>query len=451
MSLLIKTLWPISKPGIHQNYLKQKEIRKLSINEIQLIQWKRLQELLTFVYNSSPFYYQIFKSLNLKPNDIKSYEDLRLLPIINKKILKKNYNSIIAKGTRKKDYTIARSGGTTGEPFSFLVDNIREYPSTNAAFLLNKESIGISPYDKINEILIKAKPPHEVNLHGTPKRRLSNRIKYHFLSEVFGIKSLEINKENLKQIKSLVEENEIKVICGYSSNVFYLAKLCKMHDVDLKIKYVIPIAEGLSKQQRDYIANAFNCQVYMDYGASECMRMGFECPQHTGYHMDQYNYFFEYLDDNGKACKPGENANIIVTNLNNRVFPLIRYRIGDQCVVSDKTCSCGNNYPLISHITGRESDVMKITPDEELSLLTFRSFFGTLDQYIIQYQIIVDTTSKEITIRIIPTQNFQPEIFEDVKGKLLKVTKNLMNIRLEFVSEIPFDKNGKTRPLIIKS
>jgi phenylacetate-CoA ligase len=181
------------------------------------------------------------------------------------------------------------------------------------------------------------------------------------------------------------------------------------------------------------------------------MRMGFECSQHTGYHMDLYNYYFEYLDDNGKVCKPGENANIVVTNLNNRVFPLVRYRIGDQCIVSEKKCSCGNNYPLVAQITGRESDVIKISSDEEISLLAFRSFFGTLDQYIIQYQIIVDEKSKEIIIKIIPTKHYRPEVFEEIKEKLLEITNHSREIKLEFVEKIPFDENGKTKPLIIKS
>jgi phenylacetate-CoA ligase len=189
----------------------------------------------------------------------------------------------------------------------------------------------------------------------------------------------------------------------------------------------------------------------MDYGASECMRMVFECNQLTGYHMDLYNYYFEYLDDTGKVCKPGENANIIVTNLNNRVFPLIRYRIGDQCIVSEKTCSCGNNYSLVSQITGRDSDVIRISSNDEISLLAFRSFFGTLVEYIIQYQIIVDEKAKEIIIKIIPTQNNRLEVFKELEEKLSEIIKHSMNIKIEFVQAIPFDQNGKTKPLIIKS
>ena len=90
----------------------------------------------------------------------------------------------------------------------------------------------------------------------------------------------------------------------------------------------------------------------MDYGASECMRMGFECKYYTGYHMDIYNYYFEYLN-NGVPVKKDESAEIIVTNLNNYVFPFIRYRLGDEAILSDQTCECGLHFPLVKKINGR--------------------------------------------------------------------------------------------------
>ena len=451
MSILTKLLCKIFEPEIYGNYLKQKEIRKLPLKEIQKIQWNRLKELLEYIYTSSVFYSDNFKSVNLKPQNINSYEDFLRLPIVNKKILKKNYDRIIAKGSRKEDYTISYTSGSTGEPFSFLLDNKRENPSTSASFLLNKESIGINPFKKTNELMIKAEPVNEIkNLYQPNKRVLVHGLKYYFISETFGIKSLDIKKENINVIKSIIENNNIEVIYGYSSNIFYLAKLFKMHNIDVNIKYAIPIAEGLIKQQKKFITDTFNCRLYMDYGASECMRMGFECNQHDGYHMDIYNYFFEYLDDNDEPCKTGENSNIIVTNLNNYIFPLVRYHIGDQCILSNEKCSCGINYPLVSQITGRESDIIKTPLNDEISLSNFAVLLEYLNEYIIQYQLIVDEKAKEIILKIIPTQKFKQETIGEIKRKILELINHSMNIKIELVEKIPFEKYGKTKSLIIK-
>ena len=452
MSILIKLITKTFRPEIYSSYLKQKEIRRLPIKEIQEIQWKRLKELLDFVYEYSEFYHDTFKSVNLQPDDINSYEDFARLPIINKKTLKNNYKKVITKKTKTKDYTISHTGGTTGEPFSILIDNKREHPATSAAFLLNRESIGINPFKKMNELMIKSNPINEIkDLSSINKKSFSDRLKYFFFSEIFGIKSLDIKEENIFKIQSIIKDNNIEVLYGFSLNILYLAKLCKMKNINLNIKYVIPIAETLSEQQIKFITDTFNCRLYMDYGASECMRMGFECNQHFGYHMDIYNYYFEYLDDNGKISQPDENTNLIVTNLNNYIFPLIRYWIGDQCILSEKKCNCGNNYPLVSHITGRDSDVIKTPLNDEISLLSIRSELGGLDEYILQYQIIVDQKAKEIFIKIVPTQMYNPELNIRIKEKILKIIKYSMDLKIETVDEIPFDKNGKTKSLIIKS
>jgi len=451
VDVITKLLCKLFRPKIYCNYVKQKDIRKLPPDEIQKIQWYRLKELLEYVYNSSVFYHDTLKSVNLKPQDINSYEDFLKIPIVDKKILKMNYKEIIAKGTRKKDYTISYTSGSTGEPFSFLLDNIREHPSTSASFLLNKESIGIKPFKKTNELMIKAEPMNEIkDLYQPNKRGFVYGLKYYFISETFGIKSLDIKKENIKVIESIINNNNIELLYGYSSNIFYLAKLFKMHDIDVDIKYVIPIAEGLLTQQKNFISDTFHCRLYKDYGASECMRMGFECNQRKGYHMDIYNYYFEYLNENNEPSKPGENSNIIVTNLNNYIFPLLRYRIGDLCVPLNEKCSCGINYPLISQITGRESDIIKTPLNDEISLSNFAVFFEYLAEYIIQYQLIVDKNTKEIIILIVPTEKFKQETIREIKEKVLELINHSMNIKIDLVEKIPFEKHGKTKSLIIK-
>jgi len=451
MGFIEKQLCKIFRSEIYHSYLKQKEIRKLPLEEIQKIQWQRLKELLEHTYDSSVFYHDVFKSANLKPQDIHAYKDFSKIPIVDKKILKKNYNEIIAKGTRTKDYTVSYTSGSTGVPFSFLLDNRREHPSTSAAFLLNKESFGIDPFKKMNELMIKAEPINEIkDLSNPDKKGLLYGLKYYFFSETFGIKSLDIKKENIKAIESIIKNNKIQMLYGYSSNIFYLTKLFNTNGIDVDIKYVIPIAEGLLSQQKQYILDTFHCQLYLDYGASECMRMGFECNQHKGYHMDIYNYYFEYLDENNEPSEPGESANIIVTNLNNYIFPLVRYHIGDLCVLSDEKCSCGINYPLISKITGRESDIIKTPLNDEISLSNFAVFFEYLTDYIIQYQLIVDRKENEITINIVPTEKFGKETLEEIKLKISELINHSMDIKIHLVEQIAFEKHGKTKSLIIK-
>lgn len=449
MNVSTKVIWKILKPEFYKKYSDQKEVRKLPLDEIRKIQWNRLKELLQIVYESSDFYHECFRSVNLKPQDIKSYKDFAKLPITDKKILKKNYKRVISKGSSDKDYVVSYTAGSTGEPFSFLLDNKREVVNTFSAFMLNKEMVGIDPFKKNNELMIKAEPVNEIkNLYKSNIKGIVNRIRYYLTSETFGIKSLDIKKDNVEAISSIIKKNSIVGIYGYSSNVLSLARYFNECNINIDLDYIILIAEGILKQQKELISKAFNCPVYRDYGASECMRMGFECNQHRGYHMDIFNYFFEYLDDNDNPCKTGDNANIIVTNLNNYIFPLIRYKIGDMCIYSNKKCSCGLNYPVISNITGRKSELLKTDSNDEISLSNFDVFFEYLYEYIIQYQIVFDEKSKKIVIKIVPTKKLKKEKIDEIKKNILELINYSMEVKIKLVEKIPFGAKGKTKILI---
>ena len=451
MSVSAKLIWRIVKPKIYQSYVQQKKIRQLPIEEIKKKQWDRLVALLTYVEKNSTFYHEQFKKINFDINNFKSYDDLRKIPIIDKKTLKINYDNIITKDSSNQDYVVSYTSGSTGEPFPFLIDKKREPHKTFAAFMLNKQHVGINPFKKQNELMIKIHPVNEIkDLQKNFKQGIFHNIKYHFASETFGLKSLDINEKNIDSICSIIKKHKISGIYGYSSNIFSLAKLLKNRNKKLNLKYVILIAEGILNQQKQLISEIFNCPVYMDYGSSECMRMGFDCKKCDGYHMDLYNYYFEYLDDKGKPCKPGENANIVVTNLNNYIFPLIRYKIGDQCIVSNKNCSCNLNYPIVSSIIGRSSDIIKTSSDIEVPLLNLRSVLQDYYDFIFQYQIVVYQKKNMILIKIIPTKQVSLDLKEQIKKRISELLHHSMNVEIEIVKNIEFDKNGKTKTIIMK-
>ncbi len=452
MNIFSKYVWFIMKKNIYNEYVKQKKIRDFSFEEIKNMQWKRLKDLLIFSNSHSLFYQKTFQSIGLEPEDIHSYDDFSKIPIINKKVLRNNYHKILVGGNCERDYCPSTTSGTTGEPFTFLIDKKNEIPRTYASFMINKENIGIDPFKKYNELIIKIKPPKDIKTFGSEfKYSFLHHLKYSFFSEPIGLKSLDVKKDKVEAIHSLITDKNIAGLYGYSSNIIALAKYFKIMNISIKMKYIILIAEGILKQQKQLISDVFHCPVYMDYGASECMRMGFECRQHKGYHMDIYNYFFEYLDDDGCPCNPGEIANIVVTNLNNRVFPLIRYSIGDQCIVTDKKCTCASNFPLVSQIIGRKSDILRTSNNEEIPMLNLRALLQKFYMYITQYQFKVNRGERTILLQIIPTSKIPKEIIEELGKQLSDFVCHSMKINIEFVNEIQFEKTGKTPEIVYQN
>jgi phenylacetate-CoA ligase len=212
------------------------------------------------------------------------------------------------------------------------------------------------------------------------------------------------------------------------------------------MKYVITIAEGLLKPQRDYISEVFRCPVYRDYSASECMRMGFGCKCQNGYHMDIYNYYFEYLDGSGYA-KENTIGEIVVTNLNNYVFPFVRYRIGDLGEPCRRVCRCGTNLPMVSTLCGRSSDIITTPAGKDLTMRFFEVFFQYLDKYVRQFQ-VVQTTPEELVVRIVPTERMNESVSEHIQEEILNYAERSMTVKIVRVEEIEMETTGKRQLMV---
>jgi len=451
MSFIIKNYWKYFKREYYKSYIFQKKIRQLPLNEIQKIQWKRLKELLNYAYNNNDFYKEYFESVNLDPDSIKAPSDMLKLPITEKKDYIKNFNKIVTKNISNKGHVVATTSGSTGEPFKHYVDTNKEEINTYMSFILNMESMGIKPFENNNELRIHFHPPNEIkNLKQIPKKNMFNRITYSFFPESFGIRGYKITKENFPYLLELIRDKKIKGIYGFASSILNLAQLIDKNDV-IKLKYIITFGEGLLDHQRQYISKVFTCPVFMDYGSSECMRMGFECKYQNGFHMDVYNYYFEFLKDE-QTFSDSKGYDLVVTNLNNYVFPFIRYKIGDGVILSDEPCTCGNNLPVMKKIIGK-STIWFTTPNGyTLSGADFAAFFEHYHKYtetIRQFQAI-QKDEKNLLIKIIPTMIYNEKIRKDIEDKLSDLVEGSMKIEVVCVERIKSEKSGKTKVLILK-
>lgn len=447
MKIVFESYWKIFKKNHYKSLQRQRAIRKLSLYEIKRIQWKRLKKILEYAYNNNEFYRDYFKSVNLTPDDIKGPKDILKLPITEKKTYRKYFEKNISKGVKENDYSISSTSGSSGEPFEFYIDTIG-YANINAAFVLNKEAMGINPFKKTNEIVIKCEPRNDIrNLkEGIKRSWIAYLKKSTFFSENLGIRAQDITPQNIEDIVRIIKDNEIESIYGYSTSVLSLARHLSSHKVNINMNHVICIGEGLLEQQREYISKILNCPVYMDYGASECMRMGFECKYHNGYHMDIYNYYFEYLK-NGIPANTNEPGEIIVTNLNNYVFPFIRYRIGDEAIVSNQSCKCGINLPLVKAINGRITDTIITPNNKQLPGLFVADIFDRLSKFVRQYQII-QVEDNELLVKIIPTDKMTKKKIKEIEKHIYDSTDRSMAVKVELVKEISFEKSGKRRLVI---
>jgi phenylacetate-coenzyme A ligase PaaK-like adenylate-forming protein len=121
--------------------------------------------------------------------------------------------------------------------------------------------------------------------------------------------------------------------------------------------------ECLSEYAREAIELAFDCRVHDEYGAAECFSIGSACPLGAmHYHADWV--ILEPIDQDGRVVAGGEPSHsVLLTNLANRLQPIIRYDLGDSIRVTGEACACGSPLPVIE-VQGRSDDVLALAaPD----------------------------------------------------------------------------------------
>ncbi len=420
-------------------YLKELEENQwLSPDEIRELQWRKLLKLMEHAYENVRYYHNLFKKHNIYPNDISNPEDFAKIPILTKETLRKNVQNMLAVN-HSKPLTLAETSGSTGIPLEFYKDR-RATGYANAAMYRGHRWYGLD---------IGAK---EAMLWGVPvnwKERLKTKAKDLLLNR-FREKEYNLYPETLNRFYQMMLRKKPEYLTGYTSMVYQFALFIKENALNGKIlnfKMVKCTSETISEFQRDLIESVFGCQLVSEYGAAETGLIAFQCPS-GGHHLMADCTYTEFLETDLK--NDANLKKIIVTDLNNYSFPIIRYDIGDMGTASSKICKCGRGLPLIEKIVGRTDDVV-ITPDgKHLHSYIFDYIIKDLinrDGGIRQFKIYQETVNK-IKMEIVKDSNFSKQTIEYLDIKIHQYFGESMNIDYEFVNLIPREKSGKLRNFV---
>jgi phenylacetate-CoA ligase len=409
-----------------------------SPDQLEELQRKKLRLIIQHSYNNVPYYHKIFRELDLKPNDIKTVHDLSKLPVLTKEIVRNNTDNLVAGKKNVGELIESCSSGSTGEPLKYYLTQ-ESHDLLYAAAFRGWGWAGYSMGDKI------------VNLAGFPyqmigKSKLSKRFAYAITRHQF-LQAFNLDENTIDRYIEFIRKYKPKVIQGYSSSVYLLAKALKKYEIhDIQPHAIITHGETLSREMRQTIENQFGCNAFDGYGG-EGMLIAMQCGVHDGYHLTTENLVVEFIKQN-EYVSAGELGEIVLTNLTNYGMPFIRYKIGDAGKPSDDTCSCGRGLPLMQSIEGRVPDMI-ITPSGKVLIV---HFFTGLFEYIEgvdQFQILQRKTD-ELIVRLAKNSKFddtdEAQIIKEIQG----YAGDDMEIIMEFVEEIPVSSSGKRRFVISK-
>lgn len=162
----------------------------------------------------------------------------------------------------------------------------------------------------------------------------------------------------LGEIVEALQEWNPTSIASYPTVLVQLADEQRNGRLRLQPNTLLAGGEALSETDRRRIEDTFGCPVVEDYGASECMNIAHGCREHR-LHLNDGWVVLEPVDDRMRAVPPGEPSfTVLVTNLANRVQPIVRYDLGDSVTIDPQRCACGDDRPTLQ-VSGRADDVLE--------------------------------------------------------------------------------------------
>jgi phenylacetate-CoA ligase len=413
----------------------------LSPGMLKDIQWEKLKRMLHIVFDSIPFYKRRFDENRIHPDDINTYEDLLNIPVLTKEDIINNFEDLVGP-TRTEKRFLKKTSGSTGVPLRIVKDR-NSMAVMDAIMYRNYEWFNIRMGEK------------QARYWGSPlgcKQRTAVNLKDVLLNRI-RFSPFDISDKACADFLKRLYTFKPCYVYGYAQTISKFSEYVVNKGVDLsplKLKAVIITGEMIFGGQMRTIESAFKCPVSNEYGCAEVGIIAMSCPS-KGMHLMIENLFVEFIT-NGRHAQPGEEGEIIITELYGDLMPLIRYRIGDIGYASDALCGCGRGLPLLKGIKGR-SDEFIICPDgRRVDPIIFEYILKEVPEKngrISQFRIVQETRS-QLNIEVCYAGEKPDILLESIEKKLKKVLGEGMMIDFTMTDSIPVEASGKLRCFISK-
>ena len=333
----------------NDNLYLHPELETLSRSRLEKLQMERLQQTLAR-YMRIPFYKQRFAACGLRPEDIRTLDDVRKLPFTTKQDLRDNYPFGLSAVPLEEVVRLHSSSGTTGTPTVILhtQHDLDEWANAVARCLY---MVGLRKGD--------------IFQNSSGYGMFTGGLGFQYGAERLGMLTVPAAAGNTKrQIKFITDfgTTALHAIPSYAGRLYEVMEEMGIDPRrDTRLRTLIIGAEPHSDEQRRRIEQMLGVKAYNSFGMSEMCGPGvaFECPEQNGLHIWEDYYIVEIVDPQTLEPVPdGEVGELVLTTINREAMPLLRYRTRDLTRILPGECPCGRHHKRLDRMKGRSDDMM---------------------------------------------------------------------------------------------
>jgi phenylacetate-CoA ligase len=328
------------------------EFETMPREALEAIQVRRLQATAARVYNTVPFYRKRFDEMGLKPDHIRTLDDLRKLPFTDKDDLRDNYPFGMFAVPMDNVVRIHASSGTTGKPtvVGYTARDVQTWSELMARTLV---AAGATKNDIV----------HNAYGYGL----FTGGLGFHYGAEKLGASVIPISGGNTRRQVMIMKDFGATVLTCTPSYALHIAEVAEEMGVnfrDLKFKAGVFGAEPWTEQMRQEIERKLNLKAMDIYGLSEIIGPGVsvECIEaQSGLHVFEDHFIPEIIDPRTEEVLPhGTPGELVFTTITKEAFPVIRYRTRDISILHPEPCRCGRTMARMGRVQGRSDDMLII-------------------------------------------------------------------------------------------
>ena len=379
----------------------------------------------------------MWKERGFNPEDFKSLADIKKIPFIDKNDVREHFEEMIPIGYPQKRLTLVTTGGTTGMPMQFYIDNYKAWGKKWAfqlfceyRFFKHKlfvDNVAVLRGAQINKDLISQGVFWE-------KTKRDNGLNF---------SSFHLKNENYEKYLEKMRQYNPKFIKAYPSSIVAFCSMMKEHDdVGIKgLKGVICSSENVYDWQRKLVKETLNVEIYSLYGHSEKAVQAFQYMNCEMYFHPMYSYV-EFCDVDKNVDVDLGMAHIVCTSFDNDYFPFIRYKTYDYVEVSEPQLYFTH---IAKKIVGREQDFV-FDKNNNRSIFTFSDvpFWGI--KGVVAYQYVQNEIGK-IDVLLQVNDMFDEGNVNVIVSRMGDFFVNI-DVNILFVDEISRTKAGKFKYLV---
>jgi phenylacetate-CoA ligase len=426
------------------------EIETLPKNKLKALQLERLQAIVKRAYMENRFYRSLYDEAGVKPSDIKSLEDIRKLPFLEKKTVRAAYPYGMAfkkPGAYKGPVQIHATSGTTGKsvPVFATKKDIDYWSGLNA-----------------RELWMTGMRPGDILMNCYGYGLATGGFGFHYGALAMDAMAIPMGSDarQYDRMIDFIVDFGVKAICMTPSVGLYVGGKAHERGVDFKdtrLKIGLFGAEPWPWETRLKLEELFNITAYDEFGMTEFLGPGMtcECETRDGMHAWADAFLVECIDpETGEWVEDGKDGELVWTWLSADGTAMIRYRSRDLSHICwEERCACGRTHPKIGAIKGRSDDAVSIRglivfPSQvEAALIKFPET-GANFRIIVDKLNGLDTFDLKVEIKnasILSNKEYSHQLSREMAESVKAITGNSPRVELVSADSLPRASGGESK------